>query len=60
MRTGRLDYHNPEFELDAEGCNRTKSLVDRKQPVTISILLKMQQLVNITTIVEQLLWVPSS
>ena len=55
-RNARLDYHDPEFELVAQGYKRTNSQVDRKQPVTTPMLRQMRQGVNATKSEERLLW----
>jgi hypothetical protein len=44
VRNAKLDSHEPEFELIAQGYKRTHGDVDRKQPVTTSLLLKMHEL----------------
>ncbi|OWZ02848.1 LOW QUALITY PROTEIN: hypothetical protein PHMEG_00025522 [Phytophthora megakarya] len=47
VRNARLNYKTPEFELIARGFKRTNSSVDRKQPVTASLLLEVyRQLQN--------------
>ncbi|KAE9354979.1 hypothetical protein PR003_g3067 [Phytophthora rubi] len=44
VRNAKLDYHDPEFELIAQGYKRSHGDVDRKQPVTTPMLLKMYEL----------------
>ncbi|KAE9035946.1 hypothetical protein PR002_g7309 [Phytophthora rubi] len=44
VRNAKLDYHDPEFELIAQGYKRSHDDVDRKQPVTTPMLLKMYEL----------------
>ncbi|KAE8913946.1 hypothetical protein PF005_g16882 [Phytophthora fragariae] len=44
VRNAKLDYHDPEFELIAQGNKRSHGDVDRKQPVTTPMLLKMYDL----------------
>eukprot|EP00644_Phytophthora_capsici_P008231 jgi/Phyca11/114461/e_gw1.26.275.1 len=56
VRNGRLNYHDPEFELIAKGYKRTHSQVDRKQPVTTPMLLEMWELIDHNDPEGQLLW----
>ncbi|KAH7465567.1 uncharacterized protein KRP23_12107 [Phytophthora ramorum] len=44
VRNAKLGYHDPEFELIAQGYQHTHGDVDWKQPVTTSMLLKIHEL----------------
>ena len=46
IQNGKLDYKTPEFELISQGYKRTNSSVDRKQPVTASMLREMHRLIR--------------
>ncbi|KAG6957383.1 hypothetical protein JG688_00011000, partial [Phytophthora aleatoria] len=56
VRNAKLDYHNPEFELIDQGYKRTNSQVDRKQPVTTPMLLKMRKILGPMDPRGRLLW----
>jgi hypothetical protein len=56
IRNAKLDYHDPEFELTAQGYKRTKSSVARKQPVTTLLLRKMGKLSGKMDQQTKLLW----
>ncbi|EGZ09717.1 hypothetical protein PHYSODRAFT_523548, partial [Phytophthora sojae] len=56
VRNAKLDYHDTEFELVAQGYKRTNSHVDRKQPVTTPMFLKMRELVAHEGPQARLLW----
>ncbi|KAL3669924.1 hypothetical protein V7S43_005298 [Phytophthora oleae] len=56
VRNAKLDYHDPEFELVAQGYKRINSQVDRKQPVTTPMLLKMRESVEFEDPLARLLW----
>ncbi|ETP06464.1 hypothetical protein F441_17146 [Phytophthora nicotianae CJ01A1] len=56
IRNARLNYHDPEFELITQGYKRSNSHVDRKQPVTAQMLLKMRETLGTTDAHDKLLW----
>jgi hypothetical protein len=56
VRNAKLDYRDPEFELVAQGYKRAHSQVDRKQPVTTSMLLQVRQSVDRSNDEGRLLW----
>lgn len=56
VRNGKLDYHDPEFELIAQGYKRSNSCVDRKQPVTTPMLLEMRKRIDRSSGEGKMLW----
>lgn len=56
IRNKKLDYHDPSFELVAQGYKRSNSRVDRKQPVTAPMLSKMHDLIDTSSDEGCLLW----
>ncbi|POM59782.1 hypothetical protein PHPALM_31443 [Phytophthora palmivora] len=56
VRNARIDFHDPEFELIAQGYKRSNSQVDRKQPVTTPMLLKMWEFLGEPDRQATLLW----
>ncbi|KAF1785859.1 hypothetical protein GQ600_6201 [Phytophthora cactorum] len=46
VRNTKLDYHDPEFELIAQGYKRTNSQIGRKQPITTPMLPKMREILG--------------
>ncbi|EGZ05377.1 hypothetical protein PHYSODRAFT_342227 [Phytophthora sojae] len=56
VRNARLNYHDPEFDLIAQGYKRTNSQVERKQPVTTQMLLKIYEQIDIADSESRLVW----
>ncbi|ETK75393.1 hypothetical protein L915_17981 [Phytophthora nicotianae] len=46
VRNAKPDYHDPEFELIAQGYKRSNSQVNLKQPVIAQMLLKMREVLG--------------
>ncbi|ETP33097.1 hypothetical protein F442_18313, partial [Phytophthora nicotianae P10297] len=56
VRNAKLDYHDPEFEVIAQGYKRSNSQEDRKQPVTAQMLPKMRKVLGTTDERGELMW----
>ena len=56
VRNAKLDYHDPEYELIAQGFRRTNSHVERKQPIATQMLLCMRRLVNRSSGEGRMIW----
>lgn len=56
VRSERLDYNDPEFELVAKEYKRTQGQVDRELPVTTPMLIKMRELLGEPDLQDKMTW----